>query len=297
MNKQRNKVLAGVIIALILTIAFWCGGNNQCVTKRTDTVQRNDVSEKNHELNKEILPKQEKRTEIKEILQSKQDKSSERNEIVQPEQENSIETKEIVKHEPKIDNVKQGDKFQQEKNKEENIHDIPETLPEEIFDNEIGEVLSDDNSKTTIVNTANPENDCLRCTLSVRCDTILNNITSFNKEKVDIVPQNGVVFAEKSVVFYEGESVFNLLVREMKQNKIHLEFERTPIENGAYIEGIANLYEFDCGELSGWMYKVNGNFPNYGCSQYKLKTGDKVEWVYTCDLGRDVGKYYASENN
>ena len=52
---------------------------------------------------------------------------------------------------------------------------------------------------------------------------------------------------------------------------------------------IANLYEFDVGELSGWMYKVNGWFPNYGCSRYLLADGDNVEWVYTCDLGSDVG--------
>ena len=58
-----------------------------------------------------------------------------------------------------------------------------------------------------------------------------------------------------------------------------------------YVQGINHLYEFSCGELSGWMYKVNGVFPNYGCSKYVLKNGDKIEWVYTCDLGRDVGGY------
>ncbi len=39
------------------------------------------------------------------------------------------------------------------------------------------------------------------------------------------------------------------------------------------------------------MYKVNGWFPNYGCSRYQLKAGDEIEWVYTCDLGNDVGGY------
>lgn len=136
----------------------------------------------------------------------------------------------------------------------------------------------------------------LTCTLSVRCDTILQNIAWLDSEKVDIVPKDGVIFAEKIVTFYEGESVFNLLMREMKRNKIHMEFENTPIYNSAYIEGIANLYEFDCGELSGWMYKVNGWFPNYGCSRYQLKAGDKVEWVYTCDLGVDVGGNYSARN-
>ncbi len=136
----------------------------------------------------------------------------------------------------------------------------------------------------------------LTCTLSVRCDTILNNPAWLDIEKIDIVPKDGVIFAEKTVTFYEGESVFNLLVREMKRNKIHMEFENIPIYNSAYIEGIANLYEFDCGELSGWMYKVNDWFPNYGCSRYQLKADDKVEWVYTCDLGVDVGGNYSSRN-
>lgn len=136
----------------------------------------------------------------------------------------------------------------------------------------------------------------LTCTLSVRCDTILENIAWLDEEKIDLVPKDGVIYAEQTVTFYDGESVFNLLVREMKRNKIHMEFENTPIYNSAYIEGIGNLYEFDCGELSGWMYRVNDWFPNYGCSRYQLKAGDKVEWVYTCDLGADVGGNYSTRN-
>ncbi len=137
------------------------------------------------------------------------------------------------------------------------------------------------------------KNTVYTCTLSVRCDTILNNIKWLDPEKVELAPEDGVIFPAARVTFYEGESVFNVLLREMKKNKIHMEFENTPIYNSAYIEGINNLYEFDCGELSGWMYKVNDWFPNYGCSRYQLKDGDVVEWVYTCDLGRDVGGFYS----
>ena len=75
-----------------------------------------------------------------------------------------------------------------------------------------------------------------------------------------------------------------------------MEFVNTPIYGSVYVEGIGNLYEFDAGELSGWMYRVNGEFPNFGCSKYILKNGDKVEFVYTCDLGKDVGGSY-SENS
>ncbi|MBQ8525639.1 MAG: DUF4430 domain-containing protein [Clostridia bacterium] len=129
------------------------------------------------------------------------------------------------------------------------------------------------------------------CTLSVRCDTILANIARLDREKTELVPDNGVIYEEQTVTFYEGESVFNVLVREMKKNKIHMEFVNTPIYNSAYIEGIGNLYEYDCGELSGWMYRVNGWFPNYGCSRYQLKNGDRIEWIYTCELGMDIGRH------
>jgi hypothetical protein len=131
------------------------------------------------------------------------------------------------------------------------------------------------------------------CTISVYCDTILDNIDWLDKEKVELVPEDGVIFPVTEVIFYEGESVFNVLQREMKKARIHMEFSSVPIYNSVYIEGINNLYEFDCGELSGWMYKVNNWFPNYGCSRYGLKEGDIVEWVYTCDLGVDVGGFYA----
>ncbi|MBP3966970.1 DUF4430 domain-containing protein [Paenibacillus lignilyticus] len=130
--------------------------------------------------------------------------------------------------------------------------------------------------------------------LSVSCAAILDHMDQLDAEKVELVPKDGVIFKSQKVTFYEGESVFNVLQREMKKNKIPMEFENTPLYNSAYIEGIHNLYEFDCGELSGWMYKVNGWFPNYGASRYQLKQGDIIEWVYTCDLGRDVGDTYDS---
>ena len=127
------------------------------------------------------------------------------------------------------------------------------------------------------------------CTLSINCSTILDNLDLCDPEKADLVPEDGWILQPLTVTFYEGESVFNVLQRVCKRQKIHMEFENTPIYNSAYIEGIHNLYEFDVGELSGWMYQVNEWFPNYGCSRYQLKDGDVIDWVYTCDLGKDVG--------
>ena len=131
------------------------------------------------------------------------------------------------------------------------------------------------------------------CTFSIECSTILNNLDMLETEKLEMVPFNGVILNEITVVFYEGESVFDVLQRVCKENKIHMEASWTPMYNSAYIEGIHNLYEFDCGALSGWMYRVNGWYPNYGCSRYQLKDGDVVEWRFTCDLGNDIGGGYA----
>lgn len=127
------------------------------------------------------------------------------------------------------------------------------------------------------------------CTFSIECSTILNNLKDLDPDKRELVPSNGVILAPTKVTFYEGESVFDVLQRVCKEKGIHLESSWTPIYNSAYIEGIHNLYEFDCGELSGWMYRVNGWYPNYGCSRYQLVDGEKVEFRYTCDLGKDVG--------
>lgn len=127
------------------------------------------------------------------------------------------------------------------------------------------------------------------CTISVSCSTLLDNMSLLDEEKKELVPDDGWILEPVAVTFYEGESVFNTLQRTLKQNGIQMEYVNTPIYNSAYIEGIGNLYEFDAGELSGWEYRVNSWFPGYGCSRYQLQDGDVVEWVYTCDLGEDVG--------
>jgi len=131
------------------------------------------------------------------------------------------------------------------------------------------------------------------CTFSIECSTILNNLYQLDPDKLEMVPSGGVILPKTTVTFYEGESVYDVLQRVCKDNGIHMEASWTPIYNSAYVEGIHNLYEFDCGALSGWMYKVNGWYPNYGSSRYQLQEGDAVEWRYTCDLGNDVGGGYA----
>lgn len=122
------------------------------------------------------------------------------------------------------------------------------------------------------------------CTLSVRCDDVLIHIDKLPEAKRGIIPENGVIFQEQAIAFSEGESVFDVLLRELKKKKIHLEFVNNPMYNSVYIEGIGNLYEFDCGDTSGWLYTVNGVEPRYGCSNYILKSGDRIEFFYRCSM-------------
>lgn len=128
------------------------------------------------------------------------------------------------------------------------------------------------------------------CTIEIRCDTILNNMKDLTPGLDVYVPDNGTILAATTVSFTTGETVFDVLNRICNERNIQIEYSYTPLYGSYYIEGINHLYEFDCGQQSGWMYKVNGWFPNYGCSSYKLEGGETIVWAYTCKgLGTDIG--------
>ncbi len=128
----------------------------------------------------------------------------------------------------------------------------------------------------------------LTCSVSIRCDTILDNLDLLDPEKTELVPSDGVLLSRSDVTFEEGESAFDLLKWVCQDEGVHLEFSITPGYGSAYIEGIGNLYEFDCGERSGWLYQVNGQAPDRACSEYQLQPDDKVEFLYSCDWGQDL---------
>lgn len=128
------------------------------------------------------------------------------------------------------------------------------------------------------------------CTIEVRCDTILDNMGDLAPGKSSCVPSNGVILAASTVRFAEGDTVFDVLKAASSATGLQLEYAYTPGYGSYYVEGINNLYEFDCGNESGWMYKVNGWFPNYGCSEYQVRDGDVIVWCYTCKgYGADLG--------
>lgn len=129
------------------------------------------------------------------------------------------------------------------------------------------------------------ENAIGKVFITIRCDTVIG------KTGNEYIPQDGVILPVSELEICEGDSVYDVLVAAAKKYGIKIDNKGSSIgaQRFAYISGINYLYEYDFGDLSGWVYHVNGEAPSVGCGEYILSDGDRIEWLYTCDLGRDVG--------
>ena len=310
---SKNKMIGGLALILILLASFWYGGNAPGLQGWAAAPPPEKEVSSLYLEEEEELEEIEEIEEIEEAEQIELDEALDLEELELAEVEVEVEVEEVVEEAEEKETVieaaepeeiKAPVKEVEVKKPEPKPEPKPKSEPKPQPKPEAKEmVISKETGKDQYQTEAVPEGKPVpmepqnakitdvahTATLSVRSDTILDNMDWLNPDKVELVPEDGVIFAKTQVTFYEGESVFNVLQREMKKAKIHMEFVNTPIYNSAYIEGINNLYEFDCGELSGWMYKVNNWFPNYGSSRYQLKAGDVIEWQYSCNLGEDIG--------
>ncbi len=116
-------------------------------------------------------------------------------------------------------------------------------------------------------------------TISIRCDTIVG------KSDAEYIPDDGIILKD-SFLIEENETAFDILVEAAKKHSIQLDYSGTA--GTIYISGINYIYEFDFGDLSGWMYLVNGEKPSVGCDGYKLSDGDNIEFLYSCEMGNDL---------
>ena len=136
--------------------------------------------------------------------------------------------------------------------------------------------------------------------ISVNCKTAIDNSEDLEKplKDGDYLPEDGIILPKTEYVLRRGDTVFDILSRATRYNKIQMEYQGADKNSygSVYVQGISYLYEFSCGPLSGWMYKVNGWFPNYGCSACKVENGDDIVWCYTCKgFGKDVGGGWMTE--
>lgn len=121
-------------------------------------------------------------------------------------------------------------------------------------------------------------------TLSIRCDTIVGKTDS------EYVPADGVILDSAEFSISEGDTVFDVLTDAAKTYGIQVENSGGAgnAHGNVYISGINYLYELEYGDLSGWIYHVNGVSPSVNCGEYVLNDGDVIDWLYTCELGYDL---------
>jgi hypothetical protein len=72
----------------------------------------------------------------------------------------------------------------------------------------------------------------------------------------------------------KGASVYTVLTQLASQNGLSVSGTKI------YVKGIGDLFEKQHGSLSGWMYSVNGVYPNKSCGYYYLDNNDSVVWRY-----------------
>ncbi|MGI6203813.1 MAG: DUF4430 domain-containing protein [Anaerovoracaceae bacterium] len=124
-------------------------------------------------------------------------------------------------------------------------------------------------------------------TISIDCTVLVgntDNLTATQKAKIN--KTGGWILKATKVKIGSSDTVYTVLGRVTKAKGIQLSAEGNT--NTKYIKGIDNLAEFDAGDQSGWMYSVNGVFPDKGCGTYKVKSGDVIRWRYTTNLGADL---------
>ncbi|MCD8312508.1 MAG: DUF4430 domain-containing protein [Firmicutes bacterium] len=112
-------------------------------------------------------------------------------------------------------------------------------------------------------------------TISISCELVAGN--------ADYIPEDGIILEPTVIEISEGDTVYDVTVAAARAMSIPLD-----IAEGSYVRGIDYIYELDYGDLSGWVYIVNGALPSVGCGEYTLSDGDVIEWAYTLSLGDDV---------
>ena len=125
--------------------------------------------------------------------------------------------------------------------------------------------------------------------IEIRCDTV--------RGEEDYIPEDGIILARTEIMMPVGSTAFEQLVEACKTYKIHLESDssKSGYSGGAYIKGINYIYEYQFGELSGWMFSVNDSFSSVGAGEYALSEGDYILWQYTKEIGNDIGNIYMPE--
>ncbi len=128
--------------------------------------------------------------------------------------------------------------------------------------------------------------DSRTVTVSIDLTSVLEHRDNLDPALLPYLPKDGMLLSPTVYVLREGDTAYDMLSRTVRHNKLPLEVQGADKNafSSVYVLGVGYFYEFSCGEHSGWTYRVNGVYPDVGCSKYVLSDGDVLEWVYSCSL-------------
>ncbi len=86
----------------------------------------------------------------------------------------------------------------------------------------------------------------------------------------------GTILSPTTVSFKDGDTIYDILMQAAK-NKVVARGSGATV----YVEGIYNIFEFDYGVKSGWVFKQNGASITKSIGVIKVKDGDRIECFYT----------------
>lgn len=168
----------------------------------------------------------------------------------------------------------QGKKEPGVKKDAETGSDSGTNMPEESKDVSVSSVTA-----APVPTTEAAKNECV---LQITCSAVLEHMDKLKDSAKKMVPADGIILTG-TYSFTEGDTAFDVLKKACAERNILIDYVFTPGFSTYYVKGINQLYEFDCGDESGWMYTVNGKKPDYGCSQYEVKKNDDIVFYYTCE--------------
>lgn len=263
-KKYKNKIL--ITIGIVCTIALLFLVYNLENSSTVIATNHNEAQSANEDLNSEDI-------DINTDCEENKEDSISRNEFTNDETADT--NSDLIES---TDNVDSNVAIKPSTNSNTTTQSSDMVNENKVVSNEKSEVIQSEKpvKKEEIVEASKSYSSFL-----INCSTVYNNIDKLKDGKESSLGNNGTIFSGK-VEFTEGETVLDVLKRIGSNNGISI------ANNGGYITGINGLNQKDCGAQSGWMYSVNGTFPSKSVDKYVLSNGDKVKFLYTCSLGKDL---------
>ncbi|MBT9672395.1 DUF4430 domain-containing protein [Secundilactobacillus kimchicus] len=108
--------------------------------------------------------------------------------------------------------------------------------------------------------------------------------TNVNTEQVQVqifgpLEEGNKVLKSGNVAIKDGDTAFDVL------KQLDSDISYTGSGSSIYVTRIGSYTAGSGGVGGGWLYNVNGSYPNASAGSYKVKSGDLVQWVWTSTLG------------